>query len=121
GIQVNERSRHFPLNAIAPRSWIPQESQVESCEYQDYSNIRYQPFPESVSEEREICTDYDGHHRHHVKHSTYLSAHFRYLPTSVYSPSHRCLSKIKQQPGCEHSKKLFSLAFVTNDQPEEIL
>jgi hypothetical protein len=36
------------------RSWMPEESQVESCEHQDNANIRYQPFPESVSEEREI-------------------------------------------------------------------
>jgi hypothetical protein len=33
---------------------MPEESQVESCEHQDNANIRYQPFPESVSEEREI-------------------------------------------------------------------
>ena len=28
------------------------------------------------SEEHEIYTDYDGCHRHHVKHYSYLSAHF---------------------------------------------
>jgi hypothetical protein len=33
---------------------MPEESQVESSEHQDNANIRYQPFPESVSEEREI-------------------------------------------------------------------
>jgi hypothetical protein len=65
---------------------MPKESQVERCEYQDDANIRYQPFPESVSEEREICADDEGCHRHHVKRNTYLSAHFRHLPTSVYSP-----------------------------------
>src|SRR5579864_4732334 len=69
----------FPLNAIAPCSWTPEESQVESCEHQDNANIHCQPFPESVSEEREIYTDYDGCHRHHVKHDSYLSAHFSYL------------------------------------------
>src|ERR1039458_3530873 len=58
----------FPLNAIAPCSWTPEESQVESCEHQDNANIHCQPFPESVSEEHEIYTDYDGCHRHHVKH-----------------------------------------------------
>jgi hypothetical protein len=34
------------------------------------ANIHYQPFPESVSEEHEIYTDYNGCHRHHVKHHT---------------------------------------------------
>jgi hypothetical protein len=29
-----------------------------------------------VSEEHNIYTDYDGYHRHHVKHYSYLSAHF---------------------------------------------
>ena len=66
----------FPLNAIAPCSWTPEESQVESCEHQDNANIHCQPFPKSVSEEHEIYTDYDGYHRHHVKHDSYLSAHF---------------------------------------------
>jgi hypothetical protein len=69
---------HFPLNAIAPSSWTPEESQVESCEHQDNANIHCQPFPESVSEEHDIYTDYDGCHRHHVKHDS-LSAHFRFL------------------------------------------
>jgi hypothetical protein len=45
-------------------------------EHQDNSNIHYQPFPESVSEEHEIYTDYDGDHCHHVKHDSYLSVHF---------------------------------------------
>ncbi|MGA2089734.1 MAG: hypothetical protein ABSG66_12545, partial [Stellaceae bacterium] len=63
--------------AAAPRSWTPQESEVERREHQDDSNIHCQPFPESVSEEHEIYTDYDGCHRHHVKHHSYLSAHFR--------------------------------------------
>jgi hypothetical protein len=62
---------------IAPCSWTPEESQVESCEYQDNANIHCQPFPESVSEEHEIYTDYDGCHRHHVKQDNYPSAHFR--------------------------------------------
>jgi len=58
-------------------SWTPEESEVESYEHQDNANIHCQPFPESVSEEREIYTDDDGYHRHHVKHVSYLSAHFR--------------------------------------------
>jgi hypothetical protein len=59
-----------------PCSWTPEEYQVESCEHQDNANIHCQPFPESVSEEREIYSDYDGCHRHPVKHDNYLSAHF---------------------------------------------
>jgi hypothetical protein len=55
----------------------PEESQVESPEHQDNADIHYQPFPESVSEEREIYTDYNGYHRRHVKHDGHLSAHFR--------------------------------------------
>jgi hypothetical protein len=61
--------------AIAPCSWKPEESQVESCEHQDNANIHCQPFPESVFEEHEIYTNYDGCHRHHVKHDSYLSVH----------------------------------------------
>jgi hypothetical protein len=62
--------------AFAPCSWTPEESQIESCEHQDNANIHCQPFPKSVSEEHEIYTDYDGYHRHHVKHDSYLFAHF---------------------------------------------
>jgi hypothetical protein len=61
--------------AVALCSWTPQESQVERREHQDDSNIHYQPFPESVSEEPEIYTDYDGCHRNRVKHHSHLSAH----------------------------------------------
>ena len=59
-------------------SWTFEESEVESYEHQDNANIHCQPFPESVSEERDIYTDYDGCHRHHAKHGSYLSAHFRF-------------------------------------------
>jgi hypothetical protein len=55
---------------------MPEESEVESCENQDNADIHCQPLPKSVSEEREIYTDYDGHHRYHVKHGSYCSAHF---------------------------------------------
>jgi hypothetical protein len=61
------------------QSWTPDESQVESCEHRDNANIRYQPFPELVPEEHEIHTDYNGCHRHHVKHDSYLFAHFSTL------------------------------------------
>ena len=45
-----------------------EEFQVESCKYQDNSYIRYQPFPESVSEEQEIHTEYGGYQQQYVKH-----------------------------------------------------
>jgi hypothetical protein len=61
--------------AIAPCSWAPEESQVQSCEHQGNANIHCQPFPESVSKEHEIYTDYDGCDCHQVKHDSYLSAH----------------------------------------------
>ena len=64
------------------RSWRHEESQVEGSEHQDNANIHYQPFPESVSEEREIYTDYNGCHRHHVKNHSYPSVHFS--TTSFY-------------------------------------
>jgi hypothetical protein len=69
------RIRSAPPGAADGSSWTPDESQVESCEHQNNANIHRQPFPESVSEEREIYTDYDGYHRHHVKHDSDLSAH----------------------------------------------
>jgi len=59
-----------------PYSWILQESPITRCEHQDDSNIHCQPFPESVSEEHEIYTHYDGCHRRRVKHVSDLSAHF---------------------------------------------
>jgi hypothetical protein len=44
--------------------------EVESYEQRDNANIHCQPFPESVSEEeQEIYPDYDGCHRHRVKHA----------------------------------------------------
>jgi hypothetical protein len=66
---------------------MPEESQVESYEHQDNADIHYQSFPESVSEEDEIYTHYDGCHRHHVKHVSYLSAHLS--KTSILAPNHR--------------------------------
>jgi len=62
--------------AVAACSWASEESQIESREHQDNANVRYQPFPESVSEERDIQTNYDGYHCHHVKRDSDLSAHF---------------------------------------------
>jgi hypothetical protein len=75
---------------MAPCSWTPEESRVESYEHQDNANIRYQPFPESVSEDREIHNDYDGCHRHHVKHNSYLSTHFQLKTVRVSLPLADC-------------------------------
>jgi hypothetical protein len=51
---------------------MPEESPVESHEHQDNANIHDQPFPESVSEERNIYTDNNGCHHRRVK---YMSDH----------------------------------------------
>jgi hypothetical protein len=69
---IGKRTRK---DAAAPCSWALEKSQVESAEHQDNADIHYQPFPESVPEEREIHTDYDGRHRQYVKHDSDLSAH----------------------------------------------
>jgi hypothetical protein len=60
---------------------MPEESQVESCEHQNNANIHHQSFPKSVSEEREIYTDYNGCRRHSVKRRSYLSAHLDHAPS----------------------------------------
>ena len=70
-VQRKVRQHSLPL-----RSWRHEESQVESSEHQDNANIHYQSFPESVSEEHEIYTDYNGCHRDYVKHYSYPSVHF---------------------------------------------
>ena len=70
----------YARGAMAPCSWTTEEYQVKSSEHQDNANIHCQPFPESVSEEHEIYTDYDACHHHHVKHDSYLSAHFSQHP-----------------------------------------
>jgi hypothetical protein len=57
------------------RSSTSEDYQVESGEHQDNPNIRYQPFPESVSEKYEVYTHYDGCHRRHVNHNSYMSVH----------------------------------------------
>jgi hypothetical protein len=62
----------------------PEESEVEGREHQDNADIHCEPFPETVSEEREIDTDDDGYHRRHVKHDTCLSAHFSKTSTPAW-------------------------------------
>jgi hypothetical protein len=60
-------------------SRTPEEAEIESCERQDNADINDEPFPKSVSEEREIHPHYDGRHRDHVKNDSYLPAHFTNL------------------------------------------
>jgi hypothetical protein len=49
---------------------------MESSKHQDNANVGYEPLPESVSEKRDIQTDDDGYHRHHIERASDLSAHF---------------------------------------------
>ncbi len=72
--RLASRDRQRALSLLSSRT--PEESQVESCEHQYNANVHYQPFPESVSEEREIHADYDGCHCHHVQRDSDLPAHF---------------------------------------------
>ena len=64
-------------------SWTPEEPQIESYKHQGNTDVHCQPFPESVSEEREINTDDDRCHRHHVKDSNHLSAHVSFTPFAL--------------------------------------
>jgi hypothetical protein len=86
-------SRALSDKIFPPQLRTFEESQVESPEHQDNANIHQQPFPESVSEEREIYADYNGYHRRHVKHDSRLSAHFRYLSATP-------LSALVRRPAC---------------------
>lgn len=63
---ITDRARRFTTIARSKHdsSWTPEKSQVVSCEHQNNPNIHHQSFPELVSEELEICADYDGYHRH---------------------------------------------------------
>jgi hypothetical protein len=54
---------------------ILNESQVESREYQDNSYIYDQPFPQPVSEKKEIYTEDDGHQQQYVNHHNDRSFH----------------------------------------------
>lgn len=59
-------------------SW-PQKSEIERSEHQNNADIHREPWPKQVSEERNIYTDDDGYHRHHVKHVSYPTAHFNLM------------------------------------------
>jgi hypothetical protein len=54
---------------------MPEKSHVEGQKDENDPDIHHQPFPKSVSEKREINSDYDGCHRQQVKPGSYLSAH----------------------------------------------
>ena len=87
------------VRKLRPCSWTHKEkSKVESCEHQDDANIHCQPFPEMVSEEHNIYTDYDGYHRHHVKHYSYLSAHFSQPSEKKRAPQRALVQWRKYQP-----------------------
>jgi hypothetical protein len=51
------------------------ESQIETYEHQDNSDVRDQPFPELTLEDQEIYADDDGYQQHYVKADNYLSFH----------------------------------------------
>ncbi|MGH8233264.1 MAG: hypothetical protein ACREPU_03575 [Rhodanobacteraceae bacterium] len=68
-----------PMFDLAPRSWVPEKSEVESHKNQDDAEVDDQPFPKSMSEKHKIHADYNGCHRHHVNHHSYLSAHLGIL------------------------------------------
>jgi hypothetical protein len=91
-------------------SWTLQESQVESCEHQDNSYIHYQPFPEPVSEEQEIHSNYNGYHQRDVKYQSCLSSHFE-SPVSKYPtfPGWRRVDEDNANfPGCLEPEAPFS-------------
>ncbi len=56
-------------------AWTLQEPPVERREYQDDSDVDYQPLPGVVPEEQDVHADHDGYHREHVKHDGCLSSH----------------------------------------------
>jgi hypothetical protein len=61
------------------RSWTLQEPEIERREYQDNSDVYYQPLPELVPEEQDVHADHDGYQREHVKHDGCLSSHRSFL------------------------------------------
>ena len=84
-IQTSMTAVQAEARAACTLSWTPEKPQVESRKHQDDTDIHYQPFPELVSEELEIYADYDGHHRHHAKHDSHLSAHVsQHFPDDPY-------------------------------------
>jgi hypothetical protein len=64
-IVMNQTAMHFRW-----LSRMPEEFQVERSKDQDNANIHHQPFPESMSEEHDVYSDYNGCHGHHVKYDS---------------------------------------------------
>jgi hypothetical protein len=56
-------------------SWAFQEPQIERHEYQDNSDVCYEPLPEVVPQEEDVHADHDAYHGEHVKHDGGLSSH----------------------------------------------
>ena len=57
------------------RSRTLQEPPIERREYQDNSDVYYQPLPGVVPEEQDVYADHDTYHREHVKRDGCLSSH----------------------------------------------
>jgi hypothetical protein len=56
-------------------SWTLQEPEIKRSEYEDNSDVYYQPFPELVPEEQDVHADHDGYQREHVKRGSCWSSH----------------------------------------------
>lgn len=61
--------------SYARRLRVPEEDEIEGREDQDNADVHEQPFPEEVSEEREVDSDDDGDHGDEEKYDSYLSVH----------------------------------------------
>ena len=64
----------MPLRRLC--SWTLQEPEIERREYQDDSDVDYQPLPDVVPEEQDVRADHDGYQRDHVKHDDCASSHY---------------------------------------------
>jgi hypothetical protein len=56
-------------------SWTLQEPEIKRPEYQNNSDVYYQPFPELVPEEQDVHANHDGYQREHVKRDDCRSSH----------------------------------------------
>lgn len=86
------------------------ESQVESGEYQDNSDIHHQPFPDPVSEEQKIYSDDDGYQQHHVKHDICLSYHLSPQVNSTHSDLKLIYKTFRLEMPDGPPRKIFRLA-----------
>jgi hypothetical protein len=60
------RSGRRVLRRLRPSTL--QESRIDRPEYQDNSDVCYQPFQQVVPEEQDVHADHDGYQRKHVQH-----------------------------------------------------